>query len=278
MTTGGTGAIIDIDLGLISLELYLAFQNRVNQDSFLEWARANNKTYESTDFQRRYKIYVDNKLYVQNFATLNPTSTFVVGVNGPFSDLTLDEFSNIYLANSQGICGSGYAFAAIAALESAYTRKYGTAISLSEQNILDCANANGNLGCNGGWPHKVYYYIQDAGGVYSQNDYPYVGTISGDAALKTALLNVGPVATVIAAGQRPFQFYSGGIYRYDPCTTDQYNHHVAIAGYGTENTKNYWIARNSWGESVVHNTQDEKRHSANHMLPDLYATVVKTST
>eukprot|EP01133_Synstelium_polycarpum_P012827 gene12827-15056_t len=94
-TTGGAEPIIDIDLGIISLQLYLAILNTANQDSFLDWARDNNKTYASADFQRRYKIYVDNLVYVQNYVNLNPSSTFQLGMT-QFADLTFEEFKHIY--------------------------------------------------------------------------------------------------------------------------------------------------------------------------------------
>eukprot|EP01133_Synstelium_polycarpum_P013321 gene13321-15661_t len=94
-TTGGTEPLIDIDLGIISLQLYLAILNTANQQSFVDWARENNKTYSSADFQRRYKIYVDNLVYVENYVNLNPNSTFQLGMT-QFADLTLDEFKHIY--------------------------------------------------------------------------------------------------------------------------------------------------------------------------------------
>eukprot|EP01133_Synstelium_polycarpum_P013328 gene13328-15671_t len=94
-TTGGTEPSIDIDLGIISLQLYLAILNTANQQSFIDWARENNKTYSSADYQRRYKIYVDNLVYVQNYVNLNPNSTFQLGMT-QFADLTFTEFSQIY--------------------------------------------------------------------------------------------------------------------------------------------------------------------------------------
>ena len=60
---------------------------------------------------------------------------------------------------NQGKCGSCYAFAAVAAVESAVmiSRGYWT-IDLSEQQILDCTRGLGNLGCSGGYKDRSMFY------------------------------------------------------------------------------------------------------------------------
>ncbi len=35
--------------------------------------------------------------------------------------------------------------------------------SLSEQQLVSCDNADGNAGCNGGWPYKAVDYVRDHG-------------------------------------------------------------------------------------------------------------------
>lgn len=50
----------------------------------------------------------------------------------------------------QGFCGSCYAFAAVADIESSYLFR-GKSVDLSEQHIIDCSKVFGNDGCNGGW-------------------------------------------------------------------------------------------------------------------------------
>ncbi|EGG20044.1 hypothetical protein DFA_07161 [Cavenderia fasciculata] len=95
-TGGGSGPIIDIDLGPISLELYLAIGDQTNRNLFLDWTHQYNKTYTTAEFQKRYKLFVSNLLFVNNYATLNPNSQMILGTN-EFADLSLQEFVDIRL-------------------------------------------------------------------------------------------------------------------------------------------------------------------------------------
>jgi C1A family cysteine protease len=58
----------------------------------------------------------------------------------------------------QGTCKSGWAFAAIASVETAFLFK-GTNINLSEQQLVDCSGPQGNQGCNGGWLSNGLIYV-----------------------------------------------------------------------------------------------------------------------
>jgi Papain family cysteine protease len=61
---------------------------------------------------------------------------------------------------SQGSCGSCWAFAGIAEIESYFLSKYKLFLDLSEQQMVDCLPAvqKGNLGCGGGFLDSVGYY------------------------------------------------------------------------------------------------------------------------
>jgi len=170
----------------------------------------------------------------------------------------------------QGACGSCWSFSTTGSLEGAWALKGHTLTSLSEQNLLDCAEAQyGNAGCDGGLMTNAFKYIKNNGGVDTEASYPYTGRVStckykaanrgatiagyynvqsySESALTAAIGSVGPVSVAIDAGQDSFQFYSSGVY-YDPfCSSTQLNHAVLAVGYGTLNGKAYYIVKNSWG-------------------------------
>lgn len=74
------------------------------------------------------------------------------------------------------------------ALEAAYAQAFGKAISLSEQQLVDCARAFNNFGCSGGLPSQAFEYIKYNGGLDTEEAYPYV---EKDGECKFSAENVG---------------------------------------------------------------------------------------
>jgi cathepsin H len=51
----------------------------------------------------------------------------------------------------------------------------GRNILFSEQQLVDCAGAFENYGCEGGLPSQAFEYIRYTGGLESSTTYPYTG-------------------------------------------------------------------------------------------------------
>merc|ERR1711988_365750 len=57
-----------------------------------------------------------------------------------------------------------------------------------------------------------------------------------------------PVSVAIEADKSAFQLYKGGVLDSSGCGT-QLDHGVLVVGYGTDNGKDYWKVKNSWGST-----------------------------
>jgi cathepsin L len=168
---------------------------------------------------------------------------------------------------NQGDCGSCWAFSATGSTECNYAIATGTLNSLSEQQLVDCSMAEGDLGCDGGEMDDAFKYIIKNGGLCSESEYPYKGSDGtckssscgtkynpiksytdvakrDESALETATVS-GCVSVGIQANQFAFQYYSSGVLT-GTCGTDL-DHGVLVVGYGTDNGQEYWKVKNSWG-------------------------------
>ncbi|EPQ03983.1 Cathepsin L1 [Myotis brandtii] len=144
---------------------------------------------------------------------------------------------------------------------------------LSEQNLVDCFQAEGNEGCNGGLMDNAFQYVKSNGCLNSEESCPYhakVGpckyrsedSVANDtgfvdipeqeSALMKAVATVGPISVAIDASHLSFRFYEDGIYYERHYSGVDLDHSILVVGYGfkeEESSNNkYWIVKNSWGE------------------------------
>jgi cathepsin H len=181
------------------------------------------------------------------------------------------EHNGVSPVKNQGQCGSCWTFSTVGTLEAHSLIQFGSFTPLSEQQLVDCAGAFDNYGCNGGLPSHAFEYILNAGGISTEDAYPYFAqtrdctvdastfalevtggsvniTVNDEEALADAVYHHGPVSIAfqVVAG---FKDYTSGVYTSDVCKNgaQDVNHAVVAVGYGTENGTDYWLVKNSWG-------------------------------
>jgi len=266
---------------------------------FTRFVAEHQKQYTSDQFFNRFNIFKTNVDYIR--AENQKNHSYELGMN-QFGDLTAHEFKTdvvggcfmgtsatveaptvgaraptpvnwdaqgrVQKVKNQGQCGSCWAFSAIGALESADAIKRSASPNdLSEQQLVDCAGAEGNQGCNGGLMNQAFDYLIKFGGSQPTNTYPYTardGQCKADVskvAVKIAAhkelppnenalgdaLQTGPVSVAIEADQSIFQFYKSGVL--DGNCGKNLDHGVLAVGYNTDSSTGYWIVKNSWGPS-----------------------------
>merc|ERR1712113_483057 len=169
---------------------------------------------------------------------------------------------------NQGQCGSCWSFSTTGSLEGAWEIATGKLVSLSEQQFVDCDKKDS--GCSGGLMDTAFKYAEK-NAICTEESYSYKGRagsckasscsvgipkggVTGykdvatddDQALMEAVAK-GPVSIAIEADKSAFQLYHSGVLS-STCGTNL-DHGVLAVGYGSENGKDYWKVKNSWGTS-----------------------------
>lgn len=142
---------------------------------------------------------------------------------------------------NQGSCGAAYAYSATEVLESLSLIR-GKSQLFSQQQLIDCTKAQGNQGCNGGWPKNALQYVK-VNGIATASEYPYMGkdqqckmqggafkisgikSVSGCDGLSTEIYNSPISVTVDATNWSP---YKSGVF--SNCKTS-INHAVLLVGF-----------------------------------------------
>merc|ERR1712167_155346 len=255
---------------------------------------------------QRFEMFTKNVNFINNFNEKEAANAgYTMGIN-QFTNWTTEEFSayltynasakrhdNIVLLDetnledsvdwvakgavtpvkNQAQCGSCWAFSTTGSTEGALAIAAGlgenSLVSLSEQELVDCAGSYGNQGCNGGLMDDGFKYLEAKGDALEAT-YSYTGktgkcdaTKTSKTALKAGAVTTyndvttdsepqllaavaqGPVSVAIEADQSGFQFYKSGVFS-GTCGTNL-DHGVLVVGYGTDSGKDYWKVKNSWG-------------------------------
>jgi len=280
---------------------------------FTNFITSYNKNYETRDVMSRYKIFMDNldtilkhnadstktyKLAINQFADLKPAefaekhklklanrslhrkagdATRRLRL-GSLRALTPVDWSAVQPpvlppVQDQGNCGSCYSFSSAAAIEAALAIGGKGLTKLSEQQMVDCSQAFGNAGCEGGLMTQSFDYLQEHPLVTSAA-YPYTGKADSkcldgslasqgvtrvpdytvlpehdEAALMEAV-EKQPVAVALNASPTAFMFYSSGVVPASDCGGEP-NHAVTLVGHGVDVSTGipYLSVRNSWSEA-----------------------------
>jgi C1A family cysteine protease len=233
-----------------------------------------NQFADLTDDEFRLKVHGNNGACYQSNKNIPKISTRTDGKtasnNAPVSLPASVDWTTqgvVTPVKNQGDCGSCWAFSATGSTECDYAIKNGVLNSLSEQQLVDCSFAEGNLGCDGGSMDAAFKYIIKDSGLCSETEYPYTGTDGtckssscgtkynpltsytdvtkdSETSLETAAA-AGCVSVAIEADQYAFQYYSSGVLT-GLCGTSL-DHGVLVVGYGTDGSQEYWKVKNSWG-------------------------------
>lgn len=214
-------------------------------------------------------------LPAQSFGTPPPA----VDAAAPSYD-PINDFGFVPNIENQGtVCNSGWAYSAAKSIELLQAQQTGnmTPLSLSAQNLIDCAGSG--RGCTHQVPQAAFDYLTRFNmDLLLTADYPNDNTLieqgmctprgdlvtnlasysrlqDGEDSLLMAYLSNGyPIVVEMSPCYIEFMQYSSGVYQQPP-NERKCSHFVLLLGYGSDASTgmNYWLVQNSfgrhWGEN-----------------------------
>jgi len=244
----------------------------------LSWTMAVNHFTDLTDQEFNDQVLMTP----QDCSATNAVSASLQSSNLIPSSVDWRERGVVSAVKNQQKCGSCWTFSTVGCLEAhvgiLFEQK--RAPLLSEQQLVECAGAFDNHGCNGGLPSHAFEYIKHNGGLSTEFTYPYIGK-DGSCRVESG---VGPLDVPLEIGVKvpggsvnitegdeksvafymatrgpvsiayevidDFRHYSSGVYTTKHCnhTAKDVNHAVLAVGYGHDPVSDldYWTIKNSW--------------------------------
>jgi len=288
-----------------------------HEQLFLSFKDMFNKQYASEEEEeRRFANFKASLVRIekQNKEHMAAHGTAVFGVN-EFSDMTVEEFKReklnrkpaprdltkadvltpatplgdtthvdwrnkgaVTAVKNQGQCGSCWAFGATEAIESQWYIHKHHLVELAPQQLVSCDTVD--QGCNGGDSPSAYQYVEQAGGIMPEADYPYTSGTSGSngqcmfnatevaasitgfhyatqpcydscdnqdkATLTANVATQGPPSICVYA--ESWMDYTSGVFKgHCPHGYNKLDHCVQLVGFDMSGAEPYWTVRNSWG-------------------------------
>jgi C1A family cysteine protease len=247
------------------LSIFAANTDLINEHNAkgLSWTLSHNK-YTHLTFDEFKAMYLSEP------APRAEGSRYVNAFEGVKAADSVDWSTTDYVTDvkDQGSCGSCWAFSSTGGMEGAYSLKYGSQVTFSEQQLVSCDTDYGDMGCNGGLMDNAFQYIA-ANGLATEESYPYASSsgrapkcesftpVEGTKGIKYTDVANTEDALATAVSQQPisvavdadynWQMYSGGILTSVSGTS--LDHGVLAVGFGTDSGSNFWKIKNSWGAS-----------------------------
>ena len=297
-TMSTSSSVKTISLDIVDQRIkYSGLDNNSILQLFEEFKVTYNKTYKTVDEENLRYIYFRN--FLQVIDERNGNDTLAVHGITKFADLSNDEFKKVSLGykpskvstnsakilylesyegnetyinwadvyttavKDQGYCGSCWAFSATEQIESDAIRLglLTTSDALSPEQIVQCDTIDD--GSDGGNTETAVEYVKMAGGIESEDAYPYTSyydvtgsctsnsadflvtvneyySLADEDAMITYMFSTGPISICLDASS--WSSYVSGIIT--TCGMDV-DHCVQAVGINMD--EGYWIVRNSWG-------------------------------
>ncbi|MEN6440493.1 MAG: C1 family peptidase [Syntrophobacter sp.] len=237
-----------------------------------QWEAGETSVSQMPEVKRKRLLGLDiGALHAAHASSPVVASPPLTGLGAISSTLDWRDSNFVTPVRDQGDCGSCWAFATTAALESQTAMKTSSLVDLSEQVLVSCGGKSSVGDCDGGYVDGASNFIRDTGlpledcfsytaqntscsnatcpswrtdGTYSITGWHWVTTYNPTVdAIKAALNSYGPLVTTMDVYD-DFYNYISGVYK-AVSKTYEGGHAVLIVGY--DDTNQCFIVKNSWG-------------------------------